>query len=161
MRLLVWLHAQGINESTNFSFLQRLSITFGFHQDSPWSLASCRDYRPRKMASCEAVHVILLPAETLGRKLNHTDSLCRKLFAKHNSLGRELKIAESLDGSQIWQTVSAESVIQRTRLYPVACVLLVYSSITLHFLTLRSDFTSKLVPELAFGTPKILHCALR
>ena len=40
--------------------------------------------------------MILLRAETLGRKLNHTDSLCRKLFTKHNSLGRKQEIAGSL-----------------------------------------------------------------
>ena len=37
----------------------------------------------------ETVRVILLPAESLGRKLNHMDSLYRKLFPKHNSLGRK------------------------------------------------------------------------
>ena len=38
--------------------------------------------------------MILLSAENLGRKLNHTDSLCRKLFTEHNSLGRKQEIAE-------------------------------------------------------------------
>ena len=47
------------------------------------------------------VRVILLPAEFFGRKLNHTDSLCRKLFTKYNSLGRKQEIADSLGGSQI------------------------------------------------------------
>ena len=28
-------YSQGINESTNFRFLQRLSVIFGFQQDSP------------------------------------------------------------------------------------------------------------------------------
>ena len=54
-----------------------------------------------KWLPAETVRVILLPAETLGRKLNHTDSLCRKLFTKHNSLGRKQEIADSLGGSQI------------------------------------------------------------
>ena len=63
--------------------------------------------------------MILLPAETLGRKQNHTDSLCRKLFTKHNSLGRKQEIPDSLGGSQIGQTISAGSENQRTRLYPV------------------------------------------
>ena len=40
-----------------------------------------------KWLPAETVRVILLPAETLGRKLNHKDSLCRKLLTKHNSLG--------------------------------------------------------------------------
>ena len=42
---------QGINVSDNFCFLQRLSVIFDFRRYCPWSLASCRDYRPRKMAS--------------------------------------------------------------------------------------------------------------
>ena len=33
--------AQGINESANFRFLQRLSVIFGFRRDCPRSLASC------------------------------------------------------------------------------------------------------------------------
>ena len=45
-------YSQGINESANFGFLQRLSVIFGFRRDCQWSLASCRDYHPRKMASC-------------------------------------------------------------------------------------------------------------
>ena len=55
----------------------------------------------KKWLPAETVRVILLPAETLGRKLNHRDSLCRKLFAKHNSLGRKQEMADSLRGSQI------------------------------------------------------------
>ena len=43
---------QGINESANFRFLQRLFVIFGLRRDCPFSLASCRDYRPRKKASC-------------------------------------------------------------------------------------------------------------
>ena len=35
-----------------------------------------------------------LPVETLIRKLNYSDSLCRELFPKHNNLGRKQKIAE-------------------------------------------------------------------
>ena len=56
-------------------------------------LVSCRDYHPQKWLAAETVRVILLPAETLSRKLNHTDSLCRKLFTKHNSLSRKQEIA--------------------------------------------------------------------
>ena len=43
---------QGIKESANFRFLQRLSIIFGLRVDCLRSLASCRDYHPWKMASC-------------------------------------------------------------------------------------------------------------
>ena len=71
---------------------------------SPQIFTSCRDC-PSYFASAEAVYdlllpaetiihekwlhaetvrVILLPAKTLHRKLNHMDSLCRKLFPKHN-----------------------------------------------------------------------------
>ena len=49
-----------------------------------------------KRLPAETVLVILLPAETLGRKLHHTDILCRKLFTKHNSLGRKQEIADRL-----------------------------------------------------------------
>ena len=42
---------QGINELANFHFLQRLSVIFGFHRDCLRSLASCRDYCPRKLGS--------------------------------------------------------------------------------------------------------------
>ena len=100
--------AQGINESTNFRFLQRLSIIFGFRRDCLWSLASCRDYHPRQIASCR--DCLCDSAETLCRKLNHRDSLCRKQ-----------EIADSLGGSQIWWTVSAGSINWRTGLYPVKC----------------------------------------
>ena len=92
MSLLV--NAQGINRSANFRFLQRLAVIFGFRRDCPRSPASCRDYRPRKWLPAETVRVILLPAEPLGRKLNHTDSLCRKIFTNHNSLGRKQEIAD-------------------------------------------------------------------
>ena len=54
-----------------------------------------------KRLPAETVRVILLPAETLGRKLNHTNSLCRKLFTKHNSLSRKQEIADSLSGNQV------------------------------------------------------------
>ena len=47
-----------------------------------------------KWLPAETVCVILRPAETLGRKQNHRDSLCRKLFTKHNSLGRKQEIAD-------------------------------------------------------------------
>ena len=62
-----------------------------------------------KWLPAKTVRVILLPAETLGGKLNHTDSLCRKLFTKHNSLGRKQEIANSLGGSKILRTISAGS----------------------------------------------------
>ena len=45
-----------------------------------------------KWLPAETLPVILLPAQTLSRKLNHTDSLCRKLFTEHNSLGGKQEI---------------------------------------------------------------------
>ena len=90
---------QAVNESTNFRFLQRLSVIFGFRQDCPWSLASCRDYCPWNMASCrdsqqeakshgqslqEAISQAQQPRQEVrdhGQsrwKPNMTDSLCRK-----------------------------------------------------------------------------------
>ena len=49
------------------------------------TLAFCETTVQENWLPAETVRVILLPAETLGRKLNHTDSLCRKLFTKHNT----------------------------------------------------------------------------
>ena len=49
----------------------------------------------------ETVHGKWLPAETVRVILNRTNCLCRKLFTKHNSLGRKQEIADSLGGSQI------------------------------------------------------------
>ena len=46
------IFSQGLHKGGNFRFLQRLSILFGFPLDCPGSLASCRDYYPREMASC-------------------------------------------------------------------------------------------------------------
>ena len=54
-----------------------------------------------KWFQAETVCVILLPAETLGRKLNHNNSLCRKLLTEHNSLSRKQEIADSLHGSPV------------------------------------------------------------
>ena len=149
---------QGINESANLRFLQRLSIIFGFRRDCPcrnqeitdsvggsqnwrtvsagsvnwqtglypvrtiqiqyfhgeetryfypWSLASAETVPDlllpaettihEKWLPPETVPVILLPSETLSRKLNHTDSLCRKLVTKHNSLGRKQEITVSAE----------------------------------------------------------------
>ena len=100
---------QGINDSAILRFLQRLSVIFGFHRDCLWSLAWLtvqEKWLPAETFLC----VILLPAETLGRKLSHMDSLYRKLFIKHNSLGRKQEITDSLSRSQIWRTVSSGSV---------------------------------------------------
>ena len=91
----IWVNlssAKGINKSANFRFLQRLSVIFGFRE-------TVRDLFPaeatvhEKWLPAETVRVILLPAKTLGRKLNHTDSLCRKLCNKYNSLDRKQEIA--------------------------------------------------------------------
>ena len=109
------IYITGINETANFRFLQRLSVIFGLGRDCPRSFASCRDYRPRKMASCRDCPC----NSTLGRKLNHTHSLCRKPFTEHNRLGRKQEIADSLGGNQLWRTVSAGSENWQTRLYPV------------------------------------------
>ena len=44
--------------------------------------------------------MIYLPAESLGRKQNHMDGVCRKPFFVDGSLGRKQEIADSLGGSQ-------------------------------------------------------------
>ena len=43
---------QGINESANFRFLQRLSVIFGFRPDCPLSFGSCQDCCAWEIASC-------------------------------------------------------------------------------------------------------------
>ena len=72
-------------------------LIFTSCRDCPSCLASAETVRDlllpaettvhEKWLLAETVRVILLPVETLDRKLNHTESLCRKLFPKHNSLG--------------------------------------------------------------------------
>ena len=54
-----------------------------------------------KRLVAETVCMILLPAETLGRKQNHADSLSRKPFFMDSSLGRNQEIADSLSGKEI------------------------------------------------------------
>ena len=86
-------------------------LIFASCRDCPSYLASAETVRDlllpaettvhEKWLPAETVRVILCPAETLGRKLNHKDSLCRKLFNEHNSLGRKHEIAKSLGGNQI------------------------------------------------------------
>ena len=49
----------------------------------------------------ETVHMILLPAVSLSKKQNHSDSLCRKLFTTNTSLGRKQEIGDSLGGRQV------------------------------------------------------------
>ena len=79
---------------TSFGFFLyegiRCDDTLNRVKTSPLILASCREC-PSYLAS----------AEILGRKINHTDSLCRKLFSKHNSLGKKQEIADNLGGSHI------------------------------------------------------------
>ena len=45
----------------------------------------------KKWLPVETVRMTLLPAESLGRKQNHADSLCRKPFIMYRSLGRKQK----------------------------------------------------------------------
>ena len=107
------------------------------------SVISC--FLHRKWLPAEIVHEILLSAETLGRKLNHMDNLCRKLFTEHSSLGRKQEIADSLSRSQICWTVSAGSINWRTHLYPVIYMLCCCSD---------SHMDVRKEPE---GNKKILH----
>ena len=97
---------------------------------SPLIFTSCRDYPSylafakivcylllpaettvhEKWLPAETVCVILLPAETLGRKLNHMDSICRKLFTRHNSLGRKQEIARTAETTVLEKWLPAETV---------------------------------------------------
>ena len=100
------------NGSVPLSHSGNVVTKIGIHthascRDCPSYLASAETVRDlllpaettfhEKWLPAETVRVILLLVETLRRKLNHTDSFfCRKLFTKHNSLGRKQKIAYSL-----------------------------------------------------------------
>ena len=64
----------------------------------------------KKWLPAETVRVILLPAETVGRKLNHIDSLCRKLFTKHNSLSRKQEIAQTAETTVLEKWLPLENV---------------------------------------------------
>ena len=52
---------------------------------------------------------VVLGKYHLGRKQNHTDSLCRKLFFMDCSISRKQEITDSLGGSQILRIVFAGS----------------------------------------------------
>ena len=54
-----------------------------------------------KWLPAETVRVFQLPAESLGRKQNHRDSLCRNQFFVDGSLSRKQEITDSLRGSKI------------------------------------------------------------
>ena len=96
------LGSQGINESANFFAACRdCSSYFASAETVRDLLLPAETTVHKKWLPAETVCVILLPAETLRRKQNHTDSLCRKLFPKHNSLDRKQEIADSLGRSQI------------------------------------------------------------
>ena len=100
---------------SQFSFLPKLSITFGFCQDYDLLLpaetavhdASCHDASYHD-ASAMTVSFILLPAETLfcfllrlSRKLNKADSHDRKPIFVDSCLGRKQEIADSLHRSPV------------------------------------------------------------
>ena len=84
---------------------------FALCRDCPSYLASAETVRDlllpaettvhEKWLPAETVCEILLPAQTLSGKLNHTYSSLYKLFTKHNSLSRKQEIVDSLGGSQI------------------------------------------------------------
>ena len=73
----------------------------------PW-LVHIRD----KRLPAESVCVILPSAESLGRKHIHIVSVT----------GKKQEMADSLNGSQIWRTVSVGSENWQTSLYPVIMV---------------------------------------
>ena len=103
--------SQGINESANFRFLQRLSVIFGFRRDCPRSPASCRDYRPRKMASCRdcpcdsaSCRDSRQEAESHGQSLQEAIYQVQQSRQEATDLGQSLRkpnMMDSLCGSQI------------------------------------------------------------
>ena len=72
-----YLATQGINESANFRFLQSLPPYLASPETVHDLLLPAGTTVHEKSLPAKTVHVILLPAETLGRKLNDTDSLRR------------------------------------------------------------------------------------
>ena len=85
---------QGMNESADFGFLQRLLSYLASAETVCDLLLPAETPIHEKWLVAETVHVILLPAETLSRKLSHMDSLSRKLFTEHSSLGRKQEITD-------------------------------------------------------------------
>ena len=88
---------QGINESANFRSC-RGCLSYSVSTETVRDLLLPAETTVHeKWLPAETVRAILLPVETR----HHMDSLCRKLFPKHNSIGRKQEIADSLGGSQI------------------------------------------------------------
>ena len=86
--------SQGINESANFRD-RLLPAEITVHE---------------KWLPAETVYVILLTAESLGRKLNHTDSLSAgSLITRTVSAGSYLPSTTVSTGSKRSRTVSAEA----------------------------------------------------
>ena len=91
---------------------------FGFRRDCPSYLASaetvCDLLLPpettvhEKWLPAETVRVILPPAESQQEAESHRQSLQEASY-QAQQLGWKQEIADSLGGSQIWQTVSAGS----------------------------------------------------
>ena len=75
-------------------FPLRRSAIFGFYQDCPWSLASCRDYCPQRMASCWDWTLNCASYRMSQQEAQSWDSLGRKPFFIINSLGRKQKLAD-------------------------------------------------------------------
>ena len=80
-------YPQSISESANFPFLQRLSVILVSAETVRDLLLPAETTVHKKELPAETVRVILLLAKTHSRKLNHTDSLCRKLFTTTVSAG--------------------------------------------------------------------------
>ena len=92
---------QGINESANFRFLQRLSVIFGFRRDCPRSLASCRDCCTWKIASCRDYLCDSASCrESRQEAESHGQSQQVVIFVD-GSLGRKQEITDSLGGSSL------------------------------------------------------------
>ena len=101
MSLLV--NAQGTNRSANFRFLQRLAVIFGFRRDCPRSPASCRDYRPRKMASCGDFTCISARQEAKSNRQSLQEAIYRAQQSRQEARDR------GQSGIRITRTVSAGS----------------------------------------------------
>ena len=88
--------------------VKRSRSTLGHYLNNLGSTRVSMLYIPSNKAGCWSKICLVVftiyghgSHESLGRKQNYTDSLCRKPFFLDGNLGRKQEIADSLGGSQI------------------------------------------------------------
>ena len=117
-------YTQGINESANFRFLQRLSVIFGFRWVCPWSPASCRDYCPRKTASCRDCPCDSASCRDSRQEAkSHGQSLQEAIYRAQQSRQEARDRGQSQRKPNITDSLCRKRKIE-TRLNPVVYVIL-------------------------------------